>query len=411
MVSHFGGVVAEMALVWWLVDVADMPALLAVMELCAMVLILTTAPFCGALADRLPRKTILVLSDLATGLIYGTLGLIIWFGDFSVGTLALFLVTCTLLSQLGREFYEPASKAAIVELVHRENLNLANATLSTGHRITDVVGRALGGVLYHVLGLPLLLVVNAISYLVSGVATLFIKFPKRATTESAGASAETPPSLWDDVKAGFRYVVNHPGLARFCITYAAFMFFNEAPRMVLMPIFLGKVLNVSEMWFGYLMAAYAIGGVLGGIVGGIPFKLTGRQRAFCVSGLFFTICAGLGTFVVFRNPYIACGANAVIGACFSILIVWMVTTYQMRSTTSMLGRVFALQQTTTNAFQCLSLALTSIVLHFWPGHVPFMFLVCALGACVPAAMPLFSRDVWKLLDWNESSVSDSPVTG
>lgn len=397
MVSILGGVVADLAVVWWMIDVAHAPGLVALMNTLSAVVMMAFAPVAGAVVDRSSRKLVLVASDLLTGLVYGGLGAVILYGGLGVDICAWLVVVAVVATDIGGTFFGPASHAAIADLVHRDHLNAANAAMSTGRRIVMVGGQSFGGVLVRLLGMPVLMIVNGVSYIVSGLSELFITFPPRPPSEQGPAE----PGLWTTLVEGYRYVVQKPGVFRFVVLYSLLMFFAYPHGMLLLPLYVDASLGAESDWFGYLMAAYAVGGVIGGVVGGMKLRFAGRGRALAVAGMFCAIAAAMAVFAVTRQPGLALVANGVMGASFSVLGVWSMTTYQLSVERSMLGRVISLSMQAVSAASALGLALAGAVLELLPGSVSTLYLGSAIGAGTVALFAMSSPRLWMLFDWRD----------
>ncbi|MEN0063041.1 MAG: MFS transporter [Myxococcota bacterium] len=154
----------------------------------AVVLILKSlpgvlAPLGGVLADRLPRRNLMVAADLGRAwVVYAMLGLVF---VPNVTLLYTLVVIQTLLSAV----FEPARNALFPDLVRSEELTAANAVSAATWSLMLAVGAATGGLFTDLLGWELALLLDAVSYLVSAVFLMRIREP--AVERAPRAPAKT----------------------------------------------------------------------------------------------------------------------------------------------------------------------------------------------------------------------------
>src|SRR5215213_11551421 len=119
--------------------------------------------FAGVWVDRLRRRPVMIGADIARAILLATIPL-----AAAVGALRIeFLVAVAFLVEIFTVFFDIAYLTYIPSLVSREGLIEANSRLEATASGAQVIGPALGGTLVRLVGAPLALVVDALSYLVS----------------------------------------------------------------------------------------------------------------------------------------------------------------------------------------------------------------------------------------------------
>ncbi len=255
LISQFGDRVSELAL-----------PLIAVVTLAAtpaQVGLLTAAVWApnllgvlaGSWVDRQPhRRPILIGADLLQAAVLLSLPVAYWFG--AVTLTQLFVVA--LLSGVGQVLSHAAYQSFFVTLVDRDHYVDANSKMSISRSASFVGGPALGGYLVQVLGAPVAVLADAVSFLV---AALFLtRIPATRVPVR-----EVRPSFLTDVRDGLGYVLRHPYLrsALACVTTVNFFTFIAQALGVL---FASRTLGLSPGLLGLAFGLGALGGLLGAVL-------------------------------------------------------------------------------------------------------------------------------------------------
>ena len=236
----------------------------------------------GALADRMDRRTLLAITQVASMAVALLLALLTATGAL---TLWLFL-PLTFLSSAVMSFDQPARQALVPDLVPRERIPHAVTLNSMAMFCSMAGGPALAGFLIAAAGLAGAYVVVALTYIGVLVAVLLLRsrpLPMHRRTARTSALA--------DIKEGLRYVRGEPVVlwlvsVTFAMTVLGMAFVNLAPLVVT------DVLGGSATSLGWVFTAWGVGAVLGSLV------LAGwleqiRAKGALVLGLVATFVVGL----------------------------------------------------------------------------------------------------------------------
>jgi len=236
------------------------------------------APFGGALADRVSKRGLLVISQSVIAAVFLVLGILI--GADAISILALSLgsfVIGTMFSLLG-----PARQAYVGFLVEPERRGNAVALQQVALNTGRVAGPFLAGALLAVSFIDAFgtYLIMAGMYL-AAMATLATlpSAPKRIGGEGIG--------LLDDVVIGIRYVAGTPRLRALVVQFVAVMLAGF-PFIAIMPAFVEHSLGSSEAVFSVLMGVMAIGGLAASILVA-PIADSDRAPHIIIAG-----CAGFG---------------------------------------------------------------------------------------------------------------------
>ena len=205
----------------------------------------------GALADRFPRRVMLMITNSVQSLI--ALGFAaMWAAgvDRPLAYIALGVVNgCVNGIQL------PAWQAFVSELVPRGALLNAVTLNSAQFNASRAVGPAVGGLVLAVGGPGWSFLVNSLTYVPAVLVLALIRVPRLAPTGGGR------PNIFKDAAAAVRYAADHPGIRRAILIAGVVAFFGQ-PIIHLVVIFANDVFQVGEFQYGILAAASGIGAIL-----------------------------------------------------------------------------------------------------------------------------------------------------
>ncbi len=233
----------------------------------------------GVFVDRWDRRKTLVVADATRGLLLLLLLLV-----RSTDTLWLVYLVAMAQAAIG-QFFMPAKGALLPRLVGEDELVPANALNFLSDNLTRLVGPALGGALYGAVGLPLIVAIDAVSFLVSSLLLALIALPAvaqgaRATQDVARGAA----AVWSEWLAGLRIVAHNRLLAVLFIGMGLTMIAEGIFVSLLIP-FMSRELGGGATQLGWLMSAQAVGGIAGGLLIGQVGKYLSSVRLIVLSGL------------------------------------------------------------------------------------------------------------------------------
>jgi MFS family permease len=223
----------------------------------------------GALADRMDRRKLLVIAQVASMAVALTIAALVATDLITIWL----LLPLTFLSSAVMSFDQPARQALVPDLVPPERVTHAVTLNSMAMFCSMAGGPALAGFLIAVVGLAGGYAVVAITYLGVLLAVLLMRArPQPARAPSAHTSA------LKDIGEGLRYVLGEPVIfwlisVTFAITVLGMAFTNLAPLLVT------DVLGGGATSLGWVFTAWGIGAVAGSIV------LAGWLQAIPAKGL------------------------------------------------------------------------------------------------------------------------------
>jgi MFS family permease len=236
------------------------------------------SPLMGVLADRVDRKRLMVMADLARA--------VLCIGFLFTQSESLVWVVYPLLAAMAcfSAAFEPASAAALPNLVHKEDLATANALSGSLWGTMLTVGAALGGVVTAILGRDAAIAIDSVSFVASAVLILRIQ---RSFQEARDAQA--PTRFREAAIQTVRYARrDHRVLALLAVKFGWGL---AGGVLVLVPLLAMGKFDAGEVGIGLLLAARGIGAIIGPFVGRAFLGAKDRR-------LFLTIGVALGVFGV-----------------------------------------------------------------------------------------------------------------
>ena len=247
---------------------------LGIVFLAQAVGLLATLLIGGALADRIPRRTMMIASDLARFAVVAALAAVDATGHLTF-TL---LIVLTLLNGLGDGFFFPAVGGIVPLVVEQGRLPSANSLIGVARWGSFVVGPAIAAGLYSATGSSVVFAIDAASFLVS--AALLWRLQARAV------QPETREGTFKEIASGVRYVAKIPWLWVTITLFAVILMLQLAPQQVLMPALVHEHFDRGVGAYGFLVTVFGIGTVSGTLAFG---QLQPRRRRGLVNYSFWLV--------------------------------------------------------------------------------------------------------------------------
>ncbi|MBZ0100949.1 MAG: MFS transporter [Thermoanaerobaculia bacterium] len=278
LVSLIGTWMQSVAQAWLAYRLTGSAALLGVVAFSGQIPAFLFASWGGVVADRWPRRRILLATQVASMLLAGTLAGLTLSNRIEVPHL---LVIAALLGVVNA-FDIPARQAFVVEMVGREDLINAIALNSSIFNGARVVGPALAGVLVARFGEGWCFLLNATSYLAVLASLLAIDVPEAAGARPTGSTLSR-------IVEGFRYAAAARPV-RALLLLLGVVSLTAMPFSVLMPIFADRILGGGAASLGLLMGASGVGALAGALVLASRRGIAGLGRFVALSAAGFGVC-------------------------------------------------------------------------------------------------------------------------
>ncbi len=337
--SQAGTRIYQIAIVWWImsVSVEHSGFALGTFMVAGALPSLLFFRLIGRVVDRMPAKFMLVTCDLTSAALMGYVAWCLSNETLTLGTAYLF----GFLIAVAEGFFNPAITKCLPSLVSAEDLEQAVAYQASSQYLASFGGSVLGAMLIAWLGIPLLVMLNAITYVFSALIETTLVFPESSeAAETAVDNAQPSPDatpVADDKAVWQKFPLLKQLLAGFGLVN-----FFATPTLVIVPLYVQKSLQGSASLMGMLEAALWVGILLGTFSAAL-IRSHGR-----------TIRLGAFSMLVYGGSMILPGllinqwgfalALILAGASLGITNVKFVTLFQKVVPEQVKGRFFAAMQ-------------------------------------------------------------------
>jgi MFS family permease len=210
----------------------------------------------GVWVDRLRRRPILIIADLARALLLLSIpvtALLGWLRIEQLYSIAALVGVITV-------FFDVANQAFLPQLVTREQIVEANSKLSASSSLAEVGGPTLAGVLVQGLTAPIAIVFDALSFLISALCVGLIRV--REPRPSVGTER---PHVWRDIRAGLHVIVATPVLRAIMLCSSTRNFCGGA-FAALYSLYVIRELGMTPLLYGVFVGAGGAGALLGALL-------------------------------------------------------------------------------------------------------------------------------------------------
>ena len=322
---------------------------------------LLISPWGGVIVDRANKRNLLVITQSAAMVLAFVLAVLAFTGTVQVWH----IVALAALLGVVNAFDGPGRQAFVVEMVGREDLPNAIAVNSMMFNGARVIGPAIGGVLYVVVGAAGCFFLNGLSFVAVIVCLLLMRLAPRERV----VKGESP---WRDLLHGMRYVFAQREIMALLMLALIFSVFGIS-YFAILPAFADQILHIDEAGYGALNSMLGIGAL------GTAFFIARhgergqRGRWLIMANLAFPI--GLLIFANNTSPTIAMGLALLLGIGFMFEFTLINTLLQTSVPDEMRGRVMGLYTLTFFGFAPFG----NLALGQWAEVVgmPPMISICA----------------------------------
>jgi MFS family permease len=360
IISLFGNAVQRFSMSLYLLHFTGSTAAFAKILAISTIPYIIFAPIAGRLSDKINKKKIMIYLDLFCAALIGGYALILLNGmdsEFVVGAVMFILSICYTL-------YGPAVTSSIPQIVNEDRLTSANGIINQVGSAVNFVGPILAGVLYGLVGIKFIVIINAVSFLMSAILELFLDIPdaESKTNNVIGKdklsddynssdrllSFEFVKNSFIDMKNTFMHLMNENKIILgIIVSYALGNIFLVPILSIVAPYFINIYLGLSSEIYGIVEGICVLGMICGG------FWISIKPEMFSMKKVHYTyvpmiLGVALMSVIVFLkiNNYAMAGLFSLSGMAImmslSLSNVLTLTFIQKEISMDMLGSVSAL---------------------------------------------------------------------
>jgi MFS family permease len=341
----------------------------------------------GVWADRLPRHAVVIATDLVRFALHALLAALIFTGEIRIWE----LVVIEALFGAAEAFFRPAVSGLVPQTVPEADIQQASALLGMSRNVATFAGPALATALVLAAGAGWAFALDAVTFLISAACLTQVR-PRRRELASpvAPASVDVRPSVWAEMRDGYRAVRSRAWIWSILLGFAVVNFAGLAPLFVLGPVVARENYGHTAV-YGVVVAILGIGTVAGSFAGVVWRPRHPLRMAVLMIMLWPPSMVMFGAGIPL---YVVLPAAALAGLGLALFDVWWLTALAERVPPDKLSRVtsydWVVSQGLLPAGFLLAGPLASAL-----GAVAVTIAGAALTGLVLAA-ELLSRETWTL---------------
>lgn len=310
-ISLVGTWMQRVAQSWLVLELTDSAFLLGAVTALQFAPIFFLSLPAGALADRLPRRRLVMATQAAAMVLAFTLGTLTLTGRATIGRL---MVLATLLGVVN-SFDVPARQSMIMDLVGREDILNAIALNSTIFNVARLLGPSAAGVLIAATGTGWAFVLNGVSFLAVLLSLALMDLGEHPTPVRRG--------LAEEVAAGLGYTVRTPSvLAVFLATGVTSILAMNF--QTLLPVLARQEMHAGPEGFGFLLSAQGAGALAGALA--LASLSGGGPRSRLLWGAFFAF-TGLEALLGLLTGPLSRGLSFAVLVPLLVAVGWAMITF------------------------------------------------------------------------------------
>lgn len=352
IISLFGNAIQRFSMALYLLEFTGSTAAFANILAVSTIPYIIFAPIAGKLSDNINKKKIMVYLDLFCSILIGTYAFILLKGKDSelvVATVMFMLSVCYTL-------YGPAVVSLIPQIVEEDKLTSVNGIINQVGSIVNFIGPILAGILYGLVGIKIIVIINAISFFISAIMEVFLDIPDVIKIEEGSYANEKEENILSftfikqsfiDMKNSFLYLSKEKRVVLGIIASYAFCNVFLVPILsIVAPYFINIFLGLPSEVYGIVEGVCVLGMIFGGLLISVKPKMFSMKK---VHYTYFPMIIGvilisiLGFFKINNYAIAALFAIGGMAIMFSLALsnVLTLTFIQKEVLGDMLGRISA----------------------------------------------------------------------
>jgi len=277
---------------WLVYQLTDSPFFLGLAGMAGSLPILLFTLVGGVIADRFPKRNIIVTTQLISMSMVIALAVLV----VSEVVTIWHILIIAFLAGICNAVEIPTRQSFIIELVGREDLLNGIALNSTAFHGARMVGPAVAGLIMGAVGIGTVFFLNALSYTAIIAALLMMRFPVNERL------SDPPKGVFREFREGLSYIFHHPTIYILLAAVGVISFFGF-PYISFLPVYARDILKTGETGLGILMGSAGAGAFTGAV--GLAIKGNTSRKGLIMAVAGVTFSAALLVFSVSRVAWLS----------------------------------------------------------------------------------------------------------
>lgn len=315
--SAFGSILYSIAIGYWVYETTGSTALMGVISSITLFTMVFIGPITGAMTDRMHRRNVLVITDIVRGVIFLLVGYMALKNELNVTM----VVIVALVSGVCGAFFSPAASSLFPDLLPNDEVVRGQSIASGTDSLIRLAGSAASGSLIVMFKVPVLILLNGMTYFLSAFSELFIT-PITTKNQDTKINVKT---IMSDMKAGAIFAFTSAGLSTMMIAVLIINLLASGFNTLMVAYVLSQGMDMIQ--YGMIAGATSFGGLVGMMIISL-IKIKDEKRylvsmsTFIMSSVFIVVGLILGNYyqLIFFF-FIAQLTNAIGNALFNAAFI------------------------------------------------------------------------------------------
>lgn len=315
--SAFGSILYSIAIGYWVYETTGSTALMGVISSITLFTMVFIGPITGAMIDRMHRRNVLVITDIVRGVIFLLVGYMALKSELNVTM----VVIVALVSGVCGAFFSPAASSLFPDLLPNDEAVRGQSIASGTDSLIRLAGSAASGSLIVMFKVPVLILLNGMTYFLSAFSELFIT-PITTKNQDTKINVKT---IMSDMKAGAIFAFTSAGLSTMMIAVLIINLLASGFNTLMVAYVLSQGMDMIQ--YGMIAGATSFGGLMGMMIISL-IKIKDEKRylvsmsTFIMSSVFIVVGLILGNYyqLIFFF-FIAQLTNAIGNALFNAAFI------------------------------------------------------------------------------------------
>ena len=325
VVSLVGTWMQQMAQSWLVFELTNSGFFLGVVGFFSSIPIFLFSLFGGAIADKYPKRNLLIITQvlfMASSLILGLLT------SLKMVTVTQIIIIA-LANGLIMAFDAPTRQSIVMELVGKNNIANAIALNSAAFNSARIIGPALAGIFVSLIGIEGCFYANGISFL-AVIFALFLIHPRQTKLNNNNVLA--------DLLAVKNFILTNRNIRNFIYIVSIASLFGTG-HLILMPIFADNVFRAGAFGLGVMMSFNGVGALLGAFILAALSNYKYKGKLLVLASIGFS--AFLFLFGLSTNFLLSCFLLGLVGFSSVLAVSLINTLLQINVPDELRGRVLS----------------------------------------------------------------------
>jgi len=257
--------------------------------------------FGGVIADRYPRRNILIATQAFSALPAVVIGVLIQLDLINIWHIAV----ASFILGIATAFDMPARQAFITEIVYKDMITPAIAMQSVSFNIARIIGPILAGFIVAHLNFYMCFYLNALSFL----PLIFILF----SIKSNFSAPSEHTSFKESLKEGLKFILRNRQILCIICSVGIFTLFGLS-SMTVLPIIAGEILNTEAKGFSMIVSSVGVGSLLSAIFIASKKDIKEKFNHIFIASLLFPV--GLSGIAFSHNIHLTMVFAFLLGVAF-----------------------------------------------------------------------------------------------